>query len=31
MTIVAALSEDWGCDLLAEGKFTWADLAIPVA
>lgn len=31
MAIVAALSEDWGCDRLAEGKFTWADLAIPVA
>jgi anti-sigma regulatory factor (Ser/Thr protein kinase) len=31
MAIVAALSENWGCDRLAEGKFTWADLAIPVA
>ena len=28
---VAALSEDWGCDRLADGKFTWPDLAIPVA
>ena len=31
MAIIAALSEDWGCDPLADGKFTWADLAIPVA
>jgi anti-sigma regulatory factor (Ser/Thr protein kinase) len=31
MAIIAALSEDWGCDRLADGKFTWADLAIPVA
>jgi anti-sigma regulatory factor (Ser/Thr protein kinase) len=29
MTIVDALSQDWGCEQLAEGKFTWADLALP--
>jgi hypothetical protein len=29
MTIVAALSLDWGCDQLAGGKFTWAELALP--
>ncbi len=31
MTIVAALSQDWGCHQLAEGKFTWAELALPTA
>ena len=31
MTIVDALSQDWGCEQLAEGKFTWADLALPEA
>jgi anti-sigma regulatory factor (Ser/Thr protein kinase) len=31
MTIVAALSLGWGCEQLAEGKFTWAELALPGA
>ena len=31
MTIVEALSVGWGCEQLAEGKFTWADLALPEA
>jgi anti-sigma regulatory factor (Ser/Thr protein kinase) len=29
MTIVDALSQEWGCHQLAEGKFTWAELALP--
>jgi len=26
MTIVSALSVDWGCEQLTDGKFTWAEL-----
>ena len=29
MTIVAALSQGWGCEQLGEGKCTWAELALP--
>jgi anti-sigma regulatory factor (Ser/Thr protein kinase) len=29
MTIVAGLSQDWGCEQLADGKYTWAELALP--
>ena len=31
MTIVVALSTVWGCESLADGKYTWAELAAPSA